>query len=159
MVTLATAVFAAVALAQGWRGRNGSATPPDPQAMAQMRVNRLTNLLSLTDAQKASALTLFTNAYTASQAIQSNLRTARTSLWDAVKQNQTGTIDTLASQIGNYEGQVLAIDSKAEAAFRALLTADQQKIFDSLPGRGMGGPMGPGGPMGRGRMGPAGRTQ
>src|SRR5215467_2203277 len=45
-------------------------TPPDPATQAQMRVNMLASQLSLTDAQKASALTIFTNAYTSMQTIQ-----------------------------------------------------------------------------------------
>jgi hypothetical protein len=73
------------------------------------------------------------------------------SLSDAVKKNQTAVIDNLAFQIGTYEGQLTAVDSKAEAAFYAILTADQQAIYNTMP---RGGPGGPGGPMGRGRGGP-----
>jgi Spy/CpxP family protein refolding chaperone len=154
-VLVATGLVAALALAQGRGLMNTSATPPDPQAMAQMRVNRLARLLNLTDAQKASALTTFTQAYTANQSTQSNLRSARQSLSDAVKKNQTGLIDSLALQIGTYEGQLIATDSKAEAAFYLILTPDQQAIYDKMPGGAMGGPGGPMGPGGR--MGPAGR--
>jgi Spy/CpxP family protein refolding chaperone len=150
-VFVATGLLAAPILAQGWRPLNTSGTPPDPQTMAQMRVNGLARMLDLTDAQKATATTIFAAAYTASQSIRSNSQTARESLSDAVKKNQTAMIDNLAFQIGTYEGQLTAIDSKAEAAFYAILTADQQAISNTMP---RGGPGGPGGPMGRGRGGP-----
>ena len=156
-ILVAIGLSAVLVLAQRPRPLDASGTPPDPQTMAQMRVNRLATLLSLTDAQKATALTIFTNATTASEGIQSTLRSARESLADAVKKNP-GLIDGLASQIGIYEGQLIAIDSKAEAAFYAILTPDQQTKYDNMPGGGPGGRMGPGGPMGMGgRMGPAGR--
>jgi hypothetical protein len=75
------------------------------------------------------------------------LQTDRKSLASAVRANPTGPIDTLAATIGNLEGQILAIDSKAEASFYAILTKDQQAIYDTMPGGGMRGPGGRGGPM------------
>ena len=55
-------------------------TPPDPATQAQMRVNVLVSKLNLTDAQKSSALTIFTNAITTAQSLQTNRQTARTAL-------------------------------------------------------------------------------
>lgn len=140
----AVAVSAALALAQG-RGPGGA--PPDPQTRIQMRVSFLATLLDLTDAQKATAITIFADAYTASQTPQSNLRTARQSLSDAVKSNNTGAIDQISATIGALSGQLTAIDSKADAAFYALLTAAQQAKYDATPhgGPGFGRPGGPGG--------------
>jgi hypothetical protein len=43
-------------------------------------------------------------------------------------------------------GQLTAITAKAEAAFYAILTTDQQKIYATLPQGGRGGPGGPMGP-------------
>jgi Spy/CpxP family protein refolding chaperone len=124
-------------------------TPPTPATMAQMRVNRLAAELSLTDAQKTTALSIFTTAYSSAQTVQTNLRTAQTSLRDAINTNNTAQIDTLATTIGTATGQVTAINAKADAAFYAILTADQKAIHDARPGGGRG----PGGPGGMGGMG------
>jgi Spy/CpxP family protein refolding chaperone len=140
VLTAAIALSAALAFAQG------PGTPPDPQTMAQMRVNSLTAQLGLTDAQKATALSIYTNSYTASQAIQSSLQTNRQSISAAVTSNNTAAIDQLSVTSGTLNGQLTAITAKAEAAFYAILTTDQQKIYATLPQGGRGGPGGPMGP-------------
>src|SRR5207302_3182371 len=94
VISAAIALSAALVFAQGPR------TPPDPQTMAQMRVNFLTTQLGLTDAQKATALSIYTNAFTASQTIQSSLQTNRQSISDAVKANNTAAIDQLSLASG-----------------------------------------------------------
>jgi Spy/CpxP family protein refolding chaperone len=139
-------------------------TPPDPATMVQHRVARLTTLLTLTTAQASQATTIFTNAQTAITPLHTSLEQYRDSMQTAVKGNALGTIDSLAASTGTVEGQILGIQAKADAAFYALLTAEQKTKYDSMPqgrgpgGRGMrpmGGPGGPGGPgmqgMGRGR--------
>jgi Spy/CpxP family protein refolding chaperone len=123
-------LLAASAFAQGPFG------PPDPAT----QVARLTTLLALTSAQQAQATTIFTNEQSAIAPIQTQEQTTRTSLTAAVKANQTATIDTLAAQLGGYNGQMIDIQSKAQAAFYAILTPTQQTQYDSLPGPG-----GPGG--------------
>ncbi len=140
-----TAVIAAALYAQSTGGSSGLAAgaPPDPQTIIQMRVNQLATLLSLTDAQKLQALTIYTNAYTAEQTLMTTLRTTQQNLSAAVKSNNTASIDQLAAAIGSLDSQRIAIDSKADAAFYALLTSDQQSKYDALP-RGPGGPRGPG---------------
>jgi hypothetical protein len=139
--SVAIAVSTALAFAQG------PGTPPDPQTMAQMRVNFLSVQLNLTDSQKATALSIYTNAYTASQTIQSSLQTNRQSISAAVLANNTATIDQLSLASGTLNGQLTAINAKAEAAFYVILTIDQQKIYATLPpGGGRGGPGGPMGP-------------
>ncbi len=110
-------------------------------------VARLTTLLTLTTAQQAQATTIFTNEQNAIAPIQTEVQTAHTSLATAIKSNQTATIDTLTAQLGTYNGQILDIQSKAQAAFYAILTTDQQTKYDTL--HGAGGPGGPGGPGGR----------
>jgi Spy/CpxP family protein refolding chaperone len=132
-------------------------TPPDPATQAKMRVNMLASQLNLTDAQKTSALTIFTAAFTAAQTIHTSLQTNRSSLTAAVKNNDTAAIDQLSVTAGTLSGQLTAINSKADAAFYAILTADQKTLYDAMPhGGGPGGPgRGPGGPGGmmRGRRG------
>ena len=112
-----------------------------------MRIERLGTLLSLTADQKTKATSIFTNAYTSSQSIQSSLHSNRESLAEAVKKNDTAAIDQLALMSGTLSGQLTAINSKAEAAFYATLTSDQKAKFDAMPHRGPGGgpPRGPGG--------------
>jgi Spy/CpxP family protein refolding chaperone len=127
-------------------------TPPDPATQAQRRVNMLASELNLTDAQKTSALTIFTTAYTAAQTIHTSLQTNRTSLIAAVKQNDTAAIDQLSVTAGTLDGQLTAINSKADAAFYAILTADQKTLYDAMPHGGPGGRGGPGGPGGPGAM-------
>ena len=128
----------------GGPGHGPGGTPPDPQAAIEMRVNFLTAALSLTDAQKAQATTIFTDAFNAGQTAHTNLQTARQSLAAAVKKNDTAAIDQIAAAIGTLDAQLTAINAKADAAFYAILTPDQQAKYDSMPHGGPGGP----GPMG-----------
>jgi len=145
----APAAFAAVLFAQRPFGTLTSATPPDPATIAAKQVARLTSLLTLTTAQQTQATTIFTNALNAITPLQTTIRTDHTSLQTAVKSNDSATIDQLSSAIGTAQGQILSIQNKADAAFYAILTADQQTklsqthFFGGLgfgPGRGPGGP-------------------
>jgi Spy/CpxP family protein refolding chaperone len=120
-------------------------TPPDPAAMVQNQVNRLTTLLGLTSAQASQALTIFTAAQTAITSLRTSLDTDRQSLQTAVQSNAAATIDQLSTSIGSVTGQITAIQSKADAAFYAILTADQQTKLNQLGpgGRGLGPQFGP----------------
>jgi Spy/CpxP family protein refolding chaperone len=137
---LVSALLAGAAFAQPPQG------PPDAATMVQMRVEHLTALLNLTTAQVTQATTIFTNAETAASPIRTSIRTYRTSLQTAVQGNQLATIDQLAAQIGAGEGQIVSIQGKADAAFYAILTADQQTKLAAMPGAlgGGGRGMGPG---------------
>jgi hypothetical protein len=122
--------------------------PPDPATMVQRRVERLTAVLGLSSSQVTQATTIFTNAETAVQPIQTQMQTYHTSLLTAIKGNQVATIGQVAAQIGTAEGQILDVQAKAEAAFYAILTSDQQTKVNAMPGilgggRGFGGPRGP----------------
>jgi Spy/CpxP family protein refolding chaperone len=129
-------------------------TAPDPATMVQRQVEHLTQRLTLTTAQQAQANTIFTNAQAANQSIMTTLRQARTSLATAIKSNDTASIATLSTQIGTLEGQMTANNSKAEAAFYAQLTPDQQSKYTPGGGFGVAGRgMGPGGPGPRGNRG------
>ncbi len=155
---LSLAVLAAT-LAFGQTTTTTTPTPPSPATIAQMRVNRLASELNLTDAQKTSALSIFTNAITNAQTIQDSLRTNQQSVQTAIKNNDTATINSLATASGALQGKLMAINATAEAAFYALLTADQKTLYDAMPHGGPGGPggmgggRGPGGAMMRGRRG------
>lgn len=145
------ALSAALAFAQGQRGGRPDGPPPDPATRVQMRVNMLAQQLGLTDDQKAKATTIFTDAMTAEQTVQTSMHTARTALSDAVKANNSNAIDQAATTIGTLTGQMTSIQGKADAAFYAILTPDQQSKFETTRGPGMGPGMmgGPGGWGGR----------
>jgi len=129
-------------------------TPPDSATRIQNRVSRLATLLNLTQDQQTKAIAIFTNAQTAAQALDASAQTARTSLHTAIKANDTAAIDQISTTLGTLSGQMTAIRSKADAAFYALLSVDQQAKFDTLHqggfdgtgglGHGHGGPGGPG---------------
>jgi Spy/CpxP family protein refolding chaperone len=147
------AIAAAVSFAQG-PGWSGNA--PDPAKRVEMRVNRLTNVLSLTETQKAQATKIFTEAQTAVESARTGLQTTHQSMTEAVKANNTANIEALANSIGTYTAQITAAERKADAALYALLTAEQKTKFEQImqrrPGRMGPGGMGPGG-MGRGPRG------
>ncbi len=154
----ALVMCAALSFAQGPGPRGNGGTPPDPAQMVQMRVNMLAQRLSLTDDQKTQATKIFTDAEAAAANSRTALQDSRTKLVDAIKANNSSTIDTLSITIGQLEGQMTAINAKAEAAFYNILTADQKAKY--TPGRGpgmMGGPGGPGRGFGGMRRGPQGQ--
>jgi Spy/CpxP family protein refolding chaperone len=126
-------------------GTGTTHTPPTPAQLVANQVARLTALLNLTTAQQAQATTIFTNEQTASSALSTNLQAAQTALQTAIKANDQNGIHAAATQIGTLTGQQVEIHAKAEAAFWAILTADQQTRYNQLRQFGLGGP-GFGGP-------------
>ena len=152
------AVLLAALLAPLVLSQTTTTTPPTPPTAAEMvanRVARLTKLLDLTSTQQAQATAIFTAQQTALAGVMTSMDTARTALKSAVDTNNAGGIDAAAEQIGTLTAQQIQGQSKAEAAFFAILTPDQQSKYNELrpgPGNGMGGPGG----MGGGRGGPGG---
>lgn len=146
-VIAAGVLLSATMMAQRGFGPRANGGSPDPATMVQNRVTRLTTLLTLTAVQAAQATTIFTNAATATTTLQTTLSTDRDSLQTAIKGNATATIDSLSATMGSLTGQITAIQSKADAAFYAILTADQKAKLDQLGGFGFGpghgGPPGP----------------
>jgi Spy/CpxP family protein refolding chaperone len=126
----------------------GPPGPPEPAKMAQHRVAHLTTMLNLTPDQQSQATTLFTNAAQAEAPLMQQMRAAHASLRSAAKSNNTAAIDQAATTVGNLTAQMIAIHTKADAAFNALLTADQQAKFAEMefhgPGMHMRGPEDPG---------------
>ena len=114
----------------GHGGGNGTGTtttnPPDVATIVAREVSFLSSLLTLTTGQQTQATTIFTTALTSIQTLQTNITTARTALATAVKANDTAGINTQSAAIGTAEGQIVALQAKADAAFYALLTADQK---------------------------------
>lgn len=141
-------LVSALAMAQG-PGRmmrsGGAASPAD---RIEMRVQMLSKTLELSEAQATKAKAIFSEAEAAAAASRTALSEARTSLAAAIKTNATAAIDQLSRDIGTATAQTTAVDAKANAAFYALLTPEQQTKYDSRPGMGMG--------MGMERMRPGG---
>jgi Spy/CpxP family protein refolding chaperone len=141
------ALTAVALLAQGPRpdnhddGGRGSANPPTVATIVAHEVTFLTTFLTLTTSQATQSTTIFTTALTSIDTIQTQITTAKTALAAAVKTNTTATINTQAAAIGTLEGQIVALNANADAAFYALLTTDQKTKLDSLDsdfGQGLG---------------------
>lgn len=161
MRNLSKAMFVSALMAGAMMAQPQSSAP-DPTAMVQRRVERLTTVLGLSSSQVTQATNILTAAETSIAPILTSMQTYHTNLLNAIKGNQVATIDQIAAQIGNTQGQIVDIRAKAAAALYAILTSDQQTKVNAMPGLLMGGggpgfgrgmgPMGPG-PMGRGRRG------
>lgn len=122
-------------------------TPPTPAAMAQHEIQRYTTLLSLTPAQVEQATTFFTAEATARQNSWASEHTAHQALEAAIKSNDTATIQSTATTLGQMEGEMLAAHALARAQFYAILSADQKTKFGELEKEHMMGGPGRGGPM------------
>jgi Spy/CpxP family protein refolding chaperone len=116
-------------------------TRPTPEQMIANRVSRLTTLLTLTSAQQTQATTIFTNEQTALANFRSSMKTAHSALKTAIENNDNAGITAQATQIGTLTTQEVESRAQAQAAFYALLTADQQTKYKQFEAAG---PMGHG---------------
>lgn len=133
---IATALLAVCSLPLMAQQGSGSGQRP---GAATGRMNYLAGYLGLTEAQKTQAQTIFTAAQTASEALQGQLDSARDAVRATIKANATDAeIDRLAAAVGVFQGQLLAIQTKASAKFYALLTAEQKAKYDQMGGARMG---------------------
>ena len=121
-------------------------TPPTPAQIVSHQVARLTKLLDLTTTQQAQATTIFTTEQTTLETVRTSMHTAHATLETAIKANDAAGISTQAAAIGTFTAQEVQAQGTADAAFFAILTADQQSKYDTLGPRGPGGRGGPGGP-------------
>jgi Spy/CpxP family protein refolding chaperone len=113
----------------------GDPAAVDSATMIERRVARLAKLLDLTEAQKISATQIFTDAAAAAKEARTGAEAAREAIAAAIKTNNTVAIETNAATLGTIHGKTIAIESKAQAAFYALLTADQKTKYDELHSR------------------------
>jgi Spy/CpxP family protein refolding chaperone len=130
-------VIAALALAAAL-----PALADDFRAPGGSRLDFLAGYLSLTDAQKTQAKTIFDAADTAVTTARGALTAADDALEAAIKANQSdANLDRLAAAVGVIHGQIAAINAKAAAKFYALLTTEQKAKYDTFLARnGAGGP-------------------
>ncbi len=137
-ITAVAAVLAATVLAQRPFGVMTGSTPPDPATMVANKVDRLTKLLGLSSTQAGEATTIFTNSLNLVTPLETTLHTDRQSMQTAVKTNDVATVESLSTNIGSLEGQMLAIQNKADAAFYAMLNPTQQNTLNQSHGFGRG---------------------
>ena len=130
---------------------NPPSNPPSDADIVANLVAHLTTLLDLTGAQQTQATTIFTAAQPALDAVRTPMQTAQAALQTAVQKNDSAGIAAAATQIGTLTVQQVVAQAKADAAFYAILTPDQQTKFAALKAAGLGGPgpgPGQGGPHG-----------
>jgi Spy/CpxP family protein refolding chaperone len=139
MKTLIAFAFSAVLLL----AQTTPPAPPSPDQIAAQRVARLTTLLTLTAGQQSIATTIFTTEATAVSGLFSVEQSARTALETAVEANDTAGIASAAAQLGTLDSRQIQAHASADAAFFAVLTADQQTKYRELIAQGPGG-RGPG---------------
>jgi Spy/CpxP family protein refolding chaperone len=123
--------------------------PPSAAEMAKRQVKTLTTLLNLTSAQQQQATTIYTSVATAQQSVLASDKEAHDTLQTAIKNNDSATIDQVASTIAQNTAQLTSLKAKADAAFYQILTSDQQAKLSDLESqhlRPLDGPGGPGGP-------------
>ena len=116
------------------------ADTPAVQNHQGRRIERISTVLGLTDAQKTQAKAIFDAERQAVQPLFQQARTLRQSLRGAAT-GAGGDIDQLSSQLGTVTGQLSAIHTKSMAQFYAMLTPDQQTKAQAL--KRMGGRRGP----------------
>ena len=87
---------------------------------------RLLKNLDLTVSQKAQAKAILQEANQAAKPVRQQLQQNRQALEAAVKANNAGQIQQLATVAGGLQGQLVAIRSLGRARFFAILTPDQQ---------------------------------
>ena len=151
-LTVIASVMVAVSLGAQTAPPHHPGTPPTPQQMIERRVQQLTTTLGLTAAQQQQATTIFTDEVTAMQALQPKMKEARDALQNAIKTTGLDAdIERAAAQQGTISAQIAAVQGKAQAKFRSILTVDQKQKLDSFAGGWMGGglrPMRGRGPLG-----------
>jgi hypothetical protein len=114
------------------------------QAMAEVRLTRLTQLLTLDATQQAQAKAIFETAQNSVAALQTQIVAARTALQSAARAGKDVTAESAA--LAGLMAKAQAVQATAMGQFYNLLTPTQRDLFDKVHGAGMGFGMG----MGRG---------
>jgi Spy/CpxP family protein refolding chaperone len=93
---------------------------------------RMAQALNLTDAQKEFAKQARADAKAQAEPVANELRQVRQELAEAVKTNNTGAIQNLATRQGNLQGQLAVIHANSMAKLYAQLTPEQKAKAEEL---------------------------
>jgi len=105
-------------------------------------VERWAAHLSLTESQKQLAITIYKNLEEETRPLERKIMEQRLALREAVKNGAPDwQIDQIAGALGALTGQVVALETKADAKFYSLLTPEQREKW-AMPFGGRGGPGG-----------------
>jgi len=96
-------------------------------------LDEITQVLNLTDSQKAQARTIFEQAGQSAEPILQDLKENREKLDAAAKaSNSEGDIQQLATEQGRLLGQLIGIHTVATAKFYQMLTPEQRAKVDQM---------------------------
>jgi Spy/CpxP family protein refolding chaperone len=95
-------------------------------------VKTMTAKLGLTAEQQTQATTIFANARAGESTVRASLKTAHQGLGDAIKSNNTVSIEQISTTIGTLTAQLTMAQSKAHAAFYQILTPEQRTTLAQL---------------------------
>ncbi len=116
----------------GFGGGGGRGRGPGGKGRIGMRGAMMAEFLGLTEAQQADIKKIRTAARDQSKPIRKQLRSGRKALREAVKAGETAKIDTLATQQGKLQGQLVAIGAKTRLDLKNVLTPEQQQKWSSI---------------------------
>ena len=131
---LASILLAESAFGQfaGFGGGGGRGKGPGGKGRIGMRGAMMAEFLELTEAQKADIKKIRTASRDQSKPIRQQLRSSRKALHEAVKAGETAKIDTLATEHGKLQGQLVAIGAKTRVDVKNVLTPEQQQKWTSF---------------------------
>ena len=138
------ALFAVLGLLPMAQAQTSPHTPPTPAMIAQHQVQRYSTLLTLNANQVEQATTIFTTEATTEQNSRASERAAHQAMETAIKGNDTATIQSTATAMGQMSGEMAAAHALARAQFYAILTADQKTKYSQLEEEHMMGGFGHG---------------
>src|SRR6202034_2665665 len=116
------ALFAVLGLLPMAQAQTTPHTPPTPAMIAQHQVQRYSTLLTLNANQVEQATTIFTTEAATAQNARTTEHAAHQALEAAIKANDTATIQSTSTTLGQMEGEMLAAHAAAQAQFYATLT-------------------------------------
>jgi len=122
------------AQALGVLGQQAAAQGPvlTPEERIAKRVEMMTKVLDLTEAQAASITAILTKEVADMEPLRAQLETLRGQLKDAVQSADLSGIDTTAAAMGTVHGQIIAIQAKTRVAILAVLTPEQIAKLEAI---------------------------
>lgn len=131
------AMAAGMAFAQSTPATSAPGTQSAPtqgthRNFMKQRRERMAQQLNLSDAQRAQAKTIFSQARETAKPVREQLKANREALRAAVKADNRSEIQKLSAVRGNLMGKMMAIHSEAAAKFYQTLTPEQRAKADQL---------------------------